>query len=518
MSYLIALLSGCLTALPLLVGELFLLPWVSLVPLFVLAVQKKSAYRHGLVFSLGYYLIVYHWFCYLYPMDFAGLSRGAGLFVVVFAWLAMSVMQGVGTAFVPFLYRRLIHGRHAFFAPFAAASLWCVMEWAQTLFWFGVPWARLAVTQTEPLALIQGASLFGSLGVGFLMVLVNGFLAIAYLRFRESGAFRLPALIALGLFVINLAYGTIALSLPRNTEKTLTAVAVQGNIASGDKWADDSLENALRIYTDLTKEALNASDADIVLWPETVLTTTINRNPTIKARLSDLAREIDAYLAVGAFHSSATAEGLVDGNSLYLFHPDGTVNETVYHKRHLVPFGEYVPMRKVITTLLPALSEINLLSTDLTAGEDAALFSTELGTFGGLICFDSIYDTLASDSARNGAELLLLSTNDSWYKDSAAVYQHNGHAALRAIENGRYIVRAANTGISSIISDRGEILTSLDPLVDGYVTADVALLSHTTLYNLAPNLIVWLSMLYLAFLLGWQIYGKQKRLDKRAKT
>ena len=159
-----------------------------------------------------------------------------------------------------------------------------------------------------------------------------------------------------------------------------------------------------------------------------------------------------------------------------------------------------------------------MLSADLVAGEDSAVFETELGTFGGLICFDSIYETLALDSTRDGAELILLSTNDSWYKDSAAVYQHNGHAVLRAIENGRCVVRAANTGISSILSERGEVLGSLPPLTDGYVTGQVTLSSHTTLYTVTGNLIVLLSGLYLVFLCGLRLYERKKGLDKNVKT
>jgi apolipoprotein N-acyltransferase len=148
---------------------------------------------------------------------------------------------------------------------------------------------------------------------------------------------------------------------------------------------------------------------------------------------------------------------------------------------------------------------MNLFSNDLTNGSDSALWDTELGKIGALVCFDSIYETLTLDSVRDGAEIMILSTNDSWYKDSAAVYQHNGHAVLRAIETGRSFVRAANTGISSIIEPNGEIVTLREPLVKGYAAAEVSTHCHTTPYSVIGNLIVWLSLLYLAVLVSLRI-------------
>jgi len=503
MSYLLALAAGLLTALPLLFDELFLLPWFSLVPLFCIAKSKQSAYRHGLVFSLGYYAVLYHWFCYLYPLDFAGFNKMGSILVVAVAWIGMSLLQGVGTAFVPFLYRQAVEGRKALFAPFAAASLWCVMEWLQTQFWFGVPWGRLAVTQYTKLPMIQSASLIGSLGVGFLMVLVNGFFALAIETWQETRSLKQPAaLVAALLFVANLGYGAIALAIPHEGESTFVAAAIQGNIASGDKWADDSLATSLAIYTALTEQAVEETGASLVVWPETVITTDLSASSSQTRRaIGELAARVKTHIAVGAYYHE-------DGNTynaIYLFAPDGTTNETVYKKRHPVPFGEYVPMRDVIETVLPFLADINMLSSDLAAGDSPELFDSDLGRIGALVCFDSIYETLTLDSVREGADLMVLSTNDSWYKDSAAVYQHNGHAVLRAVETGRSFVRAANTGISSIITEKGETQDALAPLVTGYAANEVSTYTHTTLYTVIGNLIVLLSFGYLALLQGLRV-------------
>ena len=108
-----------------------------------------------------------------------------------------------------------------------------------------------------------------------------------------------------------------------------------------------------------------------------------------------------------------------------------------------------------------------------------------------MICFDSVFEDLALDSVRNGAELIIIPTNDSWFLDSTAVYMHNRQAQLRAIECGRYIVRSGNTGISSVIDDNGQVLTSLPPLVEGQVTNDAEFLSYRTLYSIIGNTFVY---------------------------
>ena len=167
-----------------------------------------------------------------------------------------------------------------------------------------------------------------------------------------------------------------------------------------------------------------------------------------------------------------------------------------------MPFGEYVPMRDVIVTLIPPLAEISMLEEDLTPGRDSALFESEWGRIGSLICFDSIYEQLTLDSVRDGAGLMLISSNDSWFMDSAAVYQHQAQAQLRAIESGRSFVRSANTGISSVITARGELLALIDPLTEGYAVSSVPTHSGATLYTVVGNLWVYLCIAFALLLWG----------------
>lgn len=505
------LICGVLTAMPYIFDFLFFLPYFTLAPLFIIALKKKSAYRHGLVFSLGYFAVVYHWFCYLYPMDFAGINGIGSIAVIITAIVGMSLLQGVGTAFVPMIFRFLAKERHTLFAPFAAASLWVIAEWGQNFFWFGVPWARLAVGQHKILPIVQSASLIGALGVSFIIVLISGFIALCILHKDEVKKVRVYALVAACVFVFNFVIGAVLMNLKNEPKNTIPVAAIQGNISSSDKWADDSVYNSLSVYEKLTREAVKKNGAKLVVFPETVLICDLTYESSLILRLKTLSKDVGAYIAVGAFYS----EGGKTYNSMYLFTPDGQMLDSVYSKCHLVPFGEYLPMPTVMNALLPHLTEMNMFEDPLTAGRGPEIFETELGNIGTLICFDSIYESLTLSTVRDGAELIILGTNDSWYKDSAAVYQHNGHAVLRAIESGRYVVRSANTGVSSVITDKGRIVSLLGPLETGYVTASVNTYSYRTVYSHIGNSVVYLSILYIIFLFAYKfIENKRKSIEK----
>ena len=618
MSYVIMFVCGITAALPFVFSELWPLGWLSVAPLFWAASEKKSAYRHGLCYFAGFYGLIYHWFVYLYPMDFAGFDHFQSAIVIALCWLGMTILQGPVFALVAPLYKLLRTGRD-YIDPFIAASLWVIFEWLQTQTWLGVPWARLAVTQYRFLPAIQSASLLGSLFVSFLMALTGGFIAVALKNLGDrktlhgtgfvsveggeseticaagdasaepyksgkaeksnvsasgkSGAWKLlrvtaagksvgwksshlsapgngtgeptkvsasdargkgePAraftydisdvgvpshgfsgdgsadktlrasykhgaavcfIIAAAICAANIAYGIATLALYDDDDAVgVTAAVIQGNIASGDKWKDGSVYKTLEIYSELTLEACIKYSPQIVLWPETAMNVPLRNMPDMCEQISELAESTGAVIFVGAFDyidDIKTGETL-SYNAIVAFYPDGTIGEEPYYKRHLVPFGEYLPMPWFFKTFLPMLAEMNLFQSDLTPGEGTNLIDTVYGKLGGLVCFDSIYGELVRESTADGANLIILSTNDSWYRDSAAVYQHNGHAVLRAVENGRYLVRSANTGVSSIISPTGRMLTMLGPLIKGVAAADVKMLTGRTLYSYVGD--AWIS-------------------------
>jgi apolipoprotein N-acyltransferase len=313
------------------------------------------------------------------------------------------------------------------------------------------------------------------------------------------------AAIGASVMALNFLFGLFFMLYYVDDGEDIPVAVIQGNISSVEKWRSYSVRDCCDIYCDLTRKAVEENGAKIVVWPETVINVQIDSAEVIKNQISELSVECDAYIVVGTFSNKTDGEGREETyNSQYLFLPDGRVSETVYSKRKLVPFGEYMPMGGLLTSVLPTISDVNIMQNDLEAGTDSEIFDTVYGKIGGIICFDSIYDSIVRDSVRDGAQLIALSTNDSWYRDSAAVYQHNKHAVLRAVENGRYLLRAANTGISSIISPTGEVIKSVDALKEGYICEDIVFRNSATPYARVGNVIVFFSAILMGVFIAFK--------------
>ena len=517
-------ISAGLTGLTLVFPAVGFLQWLTLIPaclfLFRFAsdetVRLRTLYGYGCFFFYGYYLTVFHWFLNLYPLDFVdGMTKGAAVAVVLVAWLGLSLLQTLfgGLVFVlcGVLFRCRVARRCALLRPFLLALLWAVYEWTQTIGWWGVPWGRLPIGQSKYLVGLQMASLLGPYFVTFLLVAVNACAALALISLarREKPVLRFSCICIAAMLVFQYGVGTLLWLLPRGENDKITVAVVQGNISSHEKWSDDSGERTQTVYAEYTRKAA-AEGAEVIIWPETALPYTVTKRNGYGKFVSKLAMETNATILVGAF--SEAEEG--EYNAILCFLPDGSMHDTVYAKRRLVPFGEFVPFRPFVETVIPPLADLVLSGQLIESGKEPNVFFLEKGAIGSLICFDSIYEDLTRDSVLGGAELIALSTNDSWFTDSAALSMHNAQAQLRAIESGRYVARSANTGISTVISDRGEVLSSLDPLVDGVLVEEVEVRSGNTVYMVIGNSFVYLSLAFLAFLVVDGIVDKKSKKNK----
>jgi apolipoprotein N-acyltransferase len=513
--------SGLLTGFCVVFPILGVLQWLSLVPcmlvLYDIGAQEAAGQRQrlrriwtlGLLFYMCYYPVNFHWFLAMYPLEFTELSSGAAAFVVVFAWLGLSLLQALGAAFVfvgfVLCARTKLVRRYRFLEVPLIAALWIVLEWGQTFGWTGVPWGRLCLGQTWTPVMLGTASLFGSYVISLSILIFNAALAYALMhadRLRLCSAVCAFCLLftAVGGVLVTWHQARVSAA----TEARVKVAAIQGNLGSADKW-DMRTSEMFDHYFALTEEAAE-NGAELIVWPETAVPVTLLKYSSYKLRLAVLAQVHQATILVGAFTENSDGEKY---NSIIAFNSDGSVSENVYSKRHLVPFGEYVPMRELIIALVPPLAE--LVQVNILAGDDAAVHQSEMGGIGSLICFDSIYETLALDSVRHGAQLLTVSTNDSWFFDSAAARMHNAQAQLRAVETGRWIVRAASTGISSIIAPDGTIVARQDALTEGILYGEVEMRSQNTLYSALGNVVAWVCVAYVFGLLATGLLTKKDR-------
>lgn len=520
-SCLFSLFAGLLAALPLLWDKISFLSFVLFIPYLLFLLTRKAEtklgfyYLSGLFFFFGYYMASFAFFPAMYPLDFAGLGTLESIVVIFAAVVLLPLFQAWFSAFSVLLIgllrkKRVLRFPLAFSLAFSA--LYTLFAYAQNFTWAGVPWANTAVGIASSPLLLQSASILGSSFLVFLIIFCNAALAEGYIRFRDcqDKSALICILCALSLFVSNLSFGAVRLSARKTGDGSVTVALLQGNApATEDTYVDEHLRTCR--YEALT--AIEEADIDLMLWAESVLTCAMQSDMMAYMLFRDTARKTGTMQFVGTFSAEPTPDG-EDGyyNALVLFHPDGKQNDVSYKKRRPVPFGEYVPMAWLFERVIPALTEISMLSRNTTPGEDSALFYTDKGTFGGLICFDSIYPALARDSVKDGATLLLLSTDDSWFDGSFAKSLHFRHAILRAVENGRSVVRTGNTGLSGVIDAYGnaEILVEPDEIGHGIATVDLR--SATTVYNAVGEIFPLLLLGFLILLpLPWEKIKHHKK-------
>lgn len=515
-------LSGLLTGLTVAFCELGFLEWITIIPAAIILLRRgshqktrlRSIYFDGLLFFYGFYLVCYHFFLSMYPLEFVGLSKGAAVVVVLVAWLGLSLLQALMGACVFLLSAVLFRGRIckkiSILKPVIVAAIWAAFEWSQNFGWWGVPWGKLAIGQTKYVLGIQNASWLGSYFISFVIVAVNFFIALALLKACKVKIVKLASSFAVSLLLFQYLSGAIIWFNTDNGEgEKITVACLQGNVSTGSEWNSNTLDVITEVFWSNTRKAAEQG-VDIIVWPETALPVDITAGiyGGYDKKCKDLAKETETYILVGAY---STDEDGKCYNSMICYTPEGERLETIYNKRRLVPFGEFIPMRKLFETVIPPLTEIIIPFDDISFGEGASIMNIEDNAVGCLICFDSIYDGLMRETVRAGAEVICLSTNDSWFEGSAALRIHNSHAQLRAIESGRYITRCASTGISTVISPRGEVLDSLEAETEDILVYDVHTRTNRNIWYYVGNAFVYVCLVFVFVLVFDKILVRFKK-------
>ena len=470
-------LSGGLLALSFPKPDISVLAWVGLVPLLYSIRDKKPrrAFLEGLAAGFVFYLATVYWVVntmYNYggldiPVSLlllVGLSGYLALYFGAFAWL-VNVTAGV--------YPRV--------AVITAPVFWTALELARNYLLSGFPWNLLGYSQHGNLPLIQFADITGIYGVSALVVMVNAAAAELKVLYRDRGKarpvmFAGPAAAALVLLAA-VFYGNYRLSHPPHPAGLMKVALVQGNIEQFHKWDPAFQYEVFNTYKDLTMAAA-AQGPDLVVWPETA-TPFLFGDAIMWPELSRLARDSRTWLMTGSPTADALkGGGYLEHNSAYLVSPDGRTAGR-YDKVHLVPFGEYVPLKP----LLPFVSRMVTSIGDFGAGTEYAVMRAGKAGFGTAICFEVIFPELVRRFALNGADFMASITNDAWFGRSSAPYQHFNMSVFRAVENRRALIRVANTGITGIILPSGEVKAKTGIFTRETLAGEIPLVRETTFYT-----------------------------------
>ena len=256
-------------------------------------------------------------------------------------------------------------------------------------------------------------------------------------------------------------------------------LVIQGNHEGSEKWRMES-EDILKDYEKLIYQYADSPVALVVL-PETALPYAVADNKETRRRLSLWSRQLPAEILLGAIEKEQTEEGEERFyNAVYHVTGEG-MDKKVYRKQVLVPFGEYLPFEGILGKYVPWLLDF-MAGNYFEAGSVPVIFETGLGRAGTLICYESVFSRLAMESVREGAQFLVIVSNDSWFQDTPAMREHHAHAILRAVEEDRYVIRAGNTGISSVIDNRGRVIAGIKEKESGGFCALTAATSGLTVY------------------------------------
>ncbi len=499
--------------------DLGLLAWVALIPLHI-ALDGLSRRRQafwlgwlaGIICSTG----IMSWVVTaMHTYGKVPLVFSYGIMLLLTAYLGLYV--GIYSAGV--VWFRMLMPRYGLFA---APCLWVTLELLRTYVLSGLPWSLLGYSQYRQLDVIQIADHLGVYGVSFLIVLTNVALAELYLwlmpLFRGFRPARLPwELVTTAAMLVGLswAYSTslITSEAMEGSKAVLQVGVVQPNIDQAVKWDQAFREETLRRYDRLTESF--GYGVDLVVWPEAATPFIYEREPVYQLQLVAMANRASAPLLFGSpavrFDPERKPFLL---NSAYLLSPDGELLGR-YDKQHLVPFGEYIPLKSSLLFFLEKMVEG---IGDFQAGPGPTILSFQLKEsqgaaparrvkFGVVICYEVIFPDLVRRFASSGAEFLVTITNDAWFGDSSAPTQHFSMVVFRSVENHLAFARAANTGISGFIDPFGRIIVASPTFTQTALQAEIPVRQTKTFYSRHGDVFAYGCMLISLLFCLYSIFG-----------
>jgi apolipoprotein N-acyltransferase len=464
--------------------------------------SATSTFVLGLVTGLVYFVGTVYWVVGV-MRTFGSLSTS----VAVLVGLLLASYLALYPAFFALLLRRAIQ-RFGEAGLWLAPVLWVATEWLRGVVGGGFPWVLLGASQATVTPIVQLASITGVYGLSALVALVST--AAAAVAVSRRRVHRFGAIVTAAVVIVVAVAGAMRVRWGTLTTdgRPMRVGLVQGSVEQVDKYDTRFRDAILRRYLDLSRETI-AAGANLVVWPEASTPFYFDANTILAAPVRALAAQTHTPFIIGTDEMSAPERDQPEQyyNSAVFVGADGRSRGT-YRKMHLVPFGEYVPLRRALFFVAPLVESVG----DLSPGTKPVVFDDDGRRLSVAICYESVYPEILRSFVVRGSELLVTITNDAWFDRSSAAYQHFAQGSLRAVEEGRYVVRAANTGVSGAIDPYGRVLVRTDLFVPVSLAVDVRLLDGRTIYNRIGNLFAWLSTIAAG---GVALTGRRKLGTRR---
>ena len=490
-----ALLSGLLFTASIPRFDHYFLAWICLVPVFLarLWLPSKEHFTLGLVAGIAWASGRTYWITETLQLYGAlSFAEAVSTNTLLVFYLALYI------AFFTASCRYLDFSSPLF--AWSAASIWVLFEWVQNWMISGFPWQLLGYSQYLNPPLLQLGSVTGVYGLSFLIVLFNAALAQALWHRTLSTYLVLPLIFMASAHLWGL-YRLDAIEKSQNP--TIEVGVVQGNIPQDRKWKEDRKTWTTNHYAKLTRQLAAKEKPNLIIYPETALP--LYFGDPFYASYTDtiaaLAPELDIPILVGSLKIDYRFGKTQIYNRAFLLNTQGEVADFA-DKVHLVPFGEFLPFPSIFQYLQGLTAESGIF----THGDrhKALTIPDQPSTFGVFICYESIFPEITRALMALNPDFLVNTTNDAWFGTSSAPHQHLAHLALRAVESGRAIVRAANTGISGLIEPNGRIAYSTPLFETVTFSVDVPLLKEQTIYALYGDIFLVCCAIFLLTSLLWR--------------
>lgn len=346
------------------------------------------------------------------------------------------------------------------------AALWVLLEWVRTTLFSGFPWLPLAASQWQSPLILQMAAYAGSGAVAFVLIFFNlGAAAYAHRIFFEGATGlrkRSPEFMTALMLLVFSSFPLVREMMGTQPQKLARIALVQPYIPQTEKWEPEKARAVLQTIEQVTVDANEAGAPEVIFWPEAVTPWALKLDPAVAPWLSAVARRTGKPMLLGSVYTEQAGQADEQWfNGAFVVDAVNGVADKSYAKRKLVPFGEYIPLRPV----LGWLEKVVPIGGDFALGQSAEPLSVPVGnkrlSVGVLICYEDIFPALARENALAGAEMLAVLTNNAWFGEGGAAYQHAAHSVLRAVETRRPVVRCGNGGWSGWIDEYGHIRATL---------------------------------------------------------
>jgi apolipoprotein N-acyltransferase len=479
--------------------------WVAFVPLFF-ALRKATSITRGLI--LGFitgvvsYIGIIYWITYV-VVNYGYLPLYLGIIIMLLLACYLSI-------YIALFAGGIVYFRKKISLYLVAPVLWICLEYCKSHLLTGFPWENLGYSQYLNLYLVQFADILGVFGLSLLIIVVNValFEVITKRSMREYVLATVVFLFLAGVYIYGV-YRLDQVDKVMQNEQVMEVSLIQGNIDQSIKWNEKYQRETLNIYEQLSVKNAPANGG-LIIWPETAIPFNFLDVNDLQRQVKNIAIKTKNWFIFGAVSYLPKRRYTDYFNSAYILSPAGE-SKGKYDKVHLVPYGEYVPLRNIF----PFIKRLTAGIGDF--GKGAGFYPLSLGNkkIGVLICYEGILPSAARMYKNESAELLVNITNDAWFGATSAPFQHFSMAVFRAVETRLYLVRSANTGISGIIDPGGRIIAQTNIFQEDALKGYIKFVKIPTFYAEYGDLLVLFCFILIIFYFLWGLKGRTKNADRK---